>query len=330
MKITFSFRQQAKLILPYFIIFLIVTGATYYANVNQAITLLSIEDMEQLNTRALNMMQFVQIIQGIVALIFLALLFQFVIEGLTVNDEKPVYKGVLPMFLARTIIGFLVTSFTYGLYGPWFLRNIIRFFAENTYFKEKNFLFRGNAFQLLTRFLGGAVFPVIAVSFLYSGVLGFLGITTLPLFIELFMITAILLLAPAPFFFFYLQWLSQFSWNNHSANLVMYAPEGIGFILKQMLLILVSLGFYTPAAVLNIIRFFGAHIQLTDTDGGEKTFQCDFDISAGWWFLLKQGLLTLITAGIYGPWAFCRSLEWLLPQISIVPREFTETAEVSN
>ena len=126
-----------------------------------------------------------------------------------------------------------------------------------------------------------------------------------------------------PFLFYYLNWLINVRFGSNRIEFRRSMSELAGFIIPQILLSIITIGIYYPAAMIKIYRFIiegsvfcdesGTDEIGTDEIGAEKGgFGFDGETSKGFGLLWGQGLLTLITAGIYAPWAIAKVGNWWL------------------
>ena len=65
------------------------------------------------------------------------------VKGLSFKGEslQPHYE--LGKYIGQVVKGFLLTIITLGIYYPWFLTKIIRFFASGTTYRDQPFAFKG-------------------------------------------------------------------------------------------------------------------------------------------------------------------------------------------
>ena len=80
----------------------------------------------------------------------------------------------------------------------------------------------------------------------------------------------------------------------------MYDP-----IAFEILLTIITLGIYFPIAMIRLYKYFADKTIANGTDRKLK-FGYDIDPLNDFLFIWGQTLLTIITLGIYYPWAFCK------------------------
>ena len=110
------------------------------------------------------------------------------------------------------------------------------------------------------------------------------------------------------FIFTWLVSLSTVFWLNFD-----FVPT-TGKIIFELVLAVLTLGFYFPMAFIRLYRFFSEHTKSNVVDGKQITMGYDGDQVTDFLYMWKQILLTIITIGIYFPWAVCRIAQRLLSQ----------------
>jgi len=97
-----------------------------------------------------------------------------------------------------------------------------------------------------------------------------------------------------------------------------------GMFLGQTLLTVITLFIYYPTAYLRMYRYIAQRIVVKEGEGSEPlthaTLEFDGPLGRGFLLMWGQGLLSLITAGIYYPWALARVGRWLASHTSVVTR----------
>lgn len=235
-------------------------------------------------------------------LAMLALNFFFIklcIESVAFQGENVQFKGDFSGYLGQILLGLLLTIITLGIYYPWFLRKIYRFFALNSEYKENNFDFLGRGMRLLGIVILTLVIPMIIYS-LITKMLGFdmRQENHLNYYIGQFIQTIILI----PYLYYYYKWIVDFKYKDFYISLHSGLMPAAGKLLVEILLTMVTLGIYFPLAYLRIYKFFVDHTQATSMIK-KYEFGYDIDNLKDFLFLWGQILLTVITLGIYLPWS---------------------------
>lgn len=83
------------------------------------------------------------------------------------------------------------------------------------------------------------------------------------------------------------------------------------------LLSIITLFIYMPWFMVSLSKYFISHTHATADDGTQYDFSFDLTGGALFKFLFLQGLLVMITAGIYGAWYFCKLQNLVLSNVFI-------------
>jgi uncharacterized membrane protein YjgN (DUF898 family) len=193
------------------------------------------------------------------------------------------FTGTGGDFFVTFLVGLLLTSITWGIYGFWFLNNMIRFFADNSVGVTDD----GTRYQLKYQGTGGQLFRTLFVG-------GLLTVITIGIY--------------APWFICKLQKTitsqMQILENGQPAGNMdfvgtggdLFAPYMIGGILINL-----TLGIYIPWFQVRMNQFMLGHTRWTIHG---QVYRGEYTGTGGQLLgkLFLGGLLTLITAGIYYFW----------------------------
>ena len=80
----------------------------------------------------------------------------------------------------------------------------------------------------------------------------------------------------------------------------------VGKIALEIILSMITLGIYFPLAYLRLYKYFSGKTQSNVVDNKRIQFGYDIDPKNDFLMLWGQILLSIITLGIYYPWAFCK------------------------
>ena len=244
--------------------------------------------------------------------IILFLLIQHFLETLSLGRDNVQFDGYLQEVAPKMAIWFLLTIVSCGIYYPWFYRNLVAYFSENTSFKNEQFKFNGSGFVLFVIMMVYAIFIVI------YGLLSMQG----PLTITYFLGTQFFFMVlSCPLVFLIINWMLNFQWGDEKT--ITYEGNflvGIGIIALNMLLSMVTFGLYVPAAYIKIYGHFANNIVIR-RDHGLKIMELGFNdnnVSEGYMFIIGQYLLVSFTMGIYAPWALAKVIPWFVGETYLV------------
>jgi len=225
---------------------------------------------------------------GIYASWFFCKLANFVLSNMTLG---PTRRGELRLeFTGRGgelfvtfLVGYLLTLITVGIYAPWFICKLIKFFTNNTTATAQD----GTRYRLHFEGTGGELF----VTFLVGGLLSAITLYIyLPWFIcklrkVLYQRTAILENE---------QPVGNLDFEGKGGELLVIGIVGF-------LLMVVTATIYRFWFEVKLAKFYAENTRINYQG---RTFAGAFHGTGGEYFvtILVGGLLTAITAGIYMPW----------------------------
>lgn len=230
-------------------------------------------------------------------------------------DGRPVgFGGDIQTYLLLNVKGFLLSTVTLGVYLPWYARNVLRYLAKETTFEGEAPAFTGKPSHLLWKVVGALVVFLLLVGFVFLQVfhLG-KGAAAGPA-PEVYAATAItffaIVLLMGPFLYLVYQWTLQFRWRGWDLRLGGSFVSGALFVLGQVLLTLVTLGFWWPAASVHLYRFFVGRVELGPEEGVDTRLVFEGKAGEAYGFLWGQALLTAVTLGFYGAWSGPAVTRW--------------------
>ena len=204
-------------------------------------------------------------------IVFIAFSIQYFIMILTIENTS--YKGTSVNFsgtfltyIGKILLGILLSIVTLGIYFAWFMRNLMRFFVNNSSYQSKYFEFKVK---------GGKLFVILLL-------------TILPVIIVTMLLSYLLLGS------IYDQ--KNISWETK------FWPSA-GKILLEMFLSFITLGIYMPLASVKLYKYFVDRTTITG-DASKKTMGYDIEPTQDFLYLWGQILLSIVTAGVYFAWAY--------------------------
>ena len=246
-------------------------------------------------------------------------------------------------YIGIIISGLVLSIVTIGIYVPWFIRNMQRFFIHGVSYNSHKFAFRG---------YGGKLFVIMTLAiFIPFIVVGFIVFTILNSNIEIWIYQVLVISSLVSVIYLSFKWMVDIRYKNYvirldtgfframgkigielllavilvflfrwltSVCIVIWWNSGFfpqkGEIVIELVLAVITAGFYFPMAFIRLYRYFAEHTKSNIVDGIQVTLGYDGDQVVDFLFIWKQILLTMITLGIYYPWAFCRITARVLNQ----------------
>lgn len=221
-----------------------------------------------------------------------------VIEGVRYKEHNVKVDLDFFSYLTSVLVGFLLTIVTLGFYSPWFIRKITRLFCNNSTLDSEGFQFLGSGGKLLLIMLGFFI-PLVILLIGYS-MYAALGS---PSSIAEFGIIPIVLIITLAFVYYFYKWFVDVDYKDYHIEWETEFWDSFGVILMQLLLTIVTLGIYLPMAYLRLYEYFSERTIARSVDVTLQ-FGFEYETKRDFLFIWGQLLLTLVTLGIYYPWAF--------------------------
>jgi uncharacterized membrane protein YjgN (DUF898 family) len=263
--------------------------------------------------------------------IFFAIpLLRLLIPAFSLQGKPLAFRGDLWQFVGMNILGAFLSLITIGVYAPWYITRVTRYLAAETSYDGRPWVFSGRGGRLFVILLLTLVVPILVISIVIGIVIGVMIAASggaasavsprLATQIAVFLISFLIL--PAYFYEFY-RWYAvnlrigdaQVRWSTR------FWPS-VGTILLQMFLSVITLSVYFPAACVRLYAYFARRTSFAWLDPGREGYALGFDATPGGGFGLIWGqtLLSLITAGIYLPWAAVRIGGWFASHTTFAPQ----------
>jgi uncharacterized membrane protein YjgN (DUF898 family) len=214
------------------------------------------------------------------------------------------YTGSSPEFVLMYIGNGILSVLTLGIFAPWAIRNVLRHVAKHVEYERDGFGFEGKALDLLEMSIGALVLPIILIciglALLGKGI-GALSAWGLPMVLCFYLVLV-------PFVYFSLKWMVNFRFGKARIRLDAEAIPSILKILQELFLSIVTLGIYAPAAHARLFKYFADRTKVSKDDGSIWSVKTTLDTLQAWKLTWTVILLTIVTAGVYGAWAYCRTI----------------------
>jgi uncharacterized membrane protein YjgN (DUF898 family) len=241
-------------------------------------------------------------------------------------DSRPLhFSGAVGKFLGLNLLGIFLTIVTLGIYGPWYLTRICRYLVGEISYKERQLEFAGRGGRLFLIFLLTVLVPMIPLLLVQLRLDPTISSSPLALnpfqtFMLHFLAMLIFYSFMAAYFYLIYRWLftnlrygdKALSWNTR------FWPS-VSLIWVQMLLSVLTLGVYLPAAYIKVYRYFVGQSEIHSEQKPEASLGFRGQTGSGFGLLWGQLLLTVITVGIYTPWALSRVGRWFLTNTYVEP-----------
>ena len=294
MKNYFDFNLAGRKLLPIWIAFLLLFVVPY------SIIILKMQNIQVGDTSSLILLPLLLLVV-IIAFFITFYIRKLSIENISYNNESIQFNGKFGKYMGIVLLGFFLTTITLGIYGAWFVRDIYRFFVDNTSYKSNNLKFQGKGGKLLLIMLLAIIIPIVVLTIVMAQFLiSYSESSALSILFQI-----IIMVIAIPYAYLSYKWMVDIKYKEYQISWDTKFWESCGKIAIELLLTVITLGIYYPLAMLRLYKYF---TQKTCVENNEVKMKLGYDIeqSKDFLFIWGQTLLSIITLGIYYPWAFCK------------------------
>jgi uncharacterized membrane protein YjgN (DUF898 family) len=296
MKNYFGFTLTGKRLLPIWLIFYILFFVPYI------MLILKMQDIHVGSAQSpmIFLYLFILILIAFSITFYIA---KILIENVLYKDKTINFNGNIGKFAGVVLLGLFLSIITLGIYLAWFIRDLHRFFVNSSQLDAEPFSFKGKGGRLFVIILLTIFLPIIALAIIMS--LYFMTdpgqVSTGSVFIQQ-VITWIIMI---PYMYLVYKWMVDIEYKNYRIKWETDFWNSCGKIALEILLSVITIGIYSPMAMLKLYKYF---TERTIAQSGEisRKFGFDDDHNNDFLFLWGQILLTIITLGIYYPWAISK------------------------
>lgn len=293
MKNYFNFKLTGKELLPIWILFLISFLAPYITMI------IKMQNIQHGATPSMIIFPlFILLI--LIAFVIAFYIAKFTINNIAYNDKTIEFNGNLGKYIGIVLLGFFLSIITFGIYMAWFVRDLHRFFIDNSSYNSNSLKFQGKGGKLFVIFLLTIFIPMIVISIVMAR---FLIIYNQSLLFS-YIFQMVMMIIMIPYMYYAYKWMVNIKYKEYNILWNTNFWASCGKIAIEVLIMIVTIGIYMPLGMLRLYKYFA---EKTVAKSNEKQLMFGYDIDQlnDFFFILGQLLLTIITLGIYYPWAFC-------------------------
>lgn len=246
--------------------------------------------------------------------VFTIIFMSILLPKFKAGDKSVEFNGEIWPFVGKVVGGLLLSLITIGVYMPWFCRNMVSYLASQTRFGGAPVVFRGKPGKLFVYGLLSFALPLVALivvlALLFQGMGTAHGASPL----RSILIAAITFIVFTPYVYLVYRWYMDFESSGVRIRWKTGFGPSCGFILGQICVTAITLGIYWPAAFLRIYKYFAERTVLESGDAELGRLYFEGKLGKGFLLLWGQCLLSIVTLGIYLPWAIAKTNGWLIGQ----------------
>ena len=274
-----------------------------------------------LSTRAPAAGNLLSLVQSYLSILLGFAFFAYVVPAVKFREEGFGFSGRMGEFAPKALKWYLLTIITLGIYSPWYIKNLMNYYLDKLSWKDGNGALQSRPgtllkYMLLTLYIPIIVLVGLLVFFLFrrTGQLDYgYGMYDPAIAGLTFVFVIVIFLVMIPFVFFYTVWVVNIKFSGYQFSYTKSLSQMVGFLLPQILLTIITAGIYYPAFIVKFTRHVAGGVSLEDEAGADAgMFGFDGGAGQGFGMIWGRGLLTVITIGIYGPWAMARITNWFL------------------
>jgi uncharacterized membrane protein YjgN (DUF898 family) len=296
MKNYFSFNLTGRKLLPVWILFLLCFIAPYTALV------VSMQNIQPGNI-LLYLFFPLFLMLMIIAFVLIFYIIKLAIENVSFKDKTIVFTGTFSEYFKVFLFGFFISMITFGIYLAWFIRDIHRFFINNSSYESQYFKFQGKGGKLFVILLLTMMLPIFILTVIMTSYAIKNGS---PIPYGMIIPQAFMMILMIPYLYFIYKWMINIDYKTYNISWETNVWKSCGKIAVEIILSVITVGIYTPLAMLRLYKYFADRTVAASSDRKYK-FGYDIDQLNDFLFLWGQALLTIITLGIYYPWAICKT-----------------------
>ena len=240
----------------------------------------------------------------LVAMVWTFYFIKLMVQNISLKETTIQCDYKLGKYLGVVFTGIFLSIITVGIYLPWFMRNMQRFFIDNSSYKDKNFSFQGQGGKLLLILFLSFIVPMILITVIAFKMHG-IDLKNQPICYRIMhqMITFIIIV---PYMYLIYKWRVDFKYKEYHIKWDTEFWPSIGKILLEVVLSIITCGIYLPLAYLRLYKYFTEKTKSNSIDNQSIQFGYDIDQKNDFLMIWGQLLITVVTLGIYYPWAVCK------------------------
>ena len=226
---------------------------------------------------------------------FLVSLNKYIYANTTLKAEKGdvrfEFTGSGGQLFGIWIVGVILTMITLGIYYPWLIVNVTKYYMENSHGKAAD----GKAYKLQFTGSGGELFVTALVGYILTVLtIGIYGAWFMCKLNKFFAANTTILEGSNPV---------------GKADFFGKGGELLGTWIVGIILTMITLGIYAAWFQVKLFKFFNSNTEVTIDN---EKYVGGFTGTGGEYFVINLVgyLLTMITVGIYGAWYFCSLLKF--------------------
>ena len=300
MKNYFNFQLTGRQLLPLWIIFYLLFLVPYFSVIYR-MQALSHDATPQVPPLWFFLVIFILIL---FVLIWSLYFVKIIVQSVSLKETAVRCDYNPGKYLGVVFLGLFLSIITLGIYSPWFMRNMQRFYVDNSSYKEKNFSFQGKGGKLLLIILLSVIIPLIFLALAMISIMG-IDMKSHSASSQVWYQVVIYIIL-IPYMYYIYKWVVDIKYKEYHIKWETRFFPSVAKIALEIILSMITFGIYMPLAFLRLYKYFSERTRSNFVDNQGVKFGYDIDQLNDFLFIWGQTLLTIITLGIYYPWALCK------------------------
>jgi len=297
MKDYFKFNLKAQKLLPVWLTFMVLFVVPY------VFLILKANDINQPgHPFGVYVFLGILLLLLIIAYAIIFFIIKLSIEGVEFKGNSFIFEGSFGQYMAKFLSGLFFSIITLGIYSPWFITKMSKFFTDNTSHDSNQLTFAGTAGKLFKIMFFTTFLPMLAliIVMVYIGYKnGNIDQKDISLYTNL--VTVFIMI---PYVYYFYKWIVNIKFREYAIRWETNFWHSCGKILLEMFLSVITVGIYYPLAGLRLYKYF-IEKTFAVSESSRKGFGYNLETRKDFLYLWGQLLLTIVTLGIYYPWACC-------------------------
>lgn len=246
---------------------------------------------------------FLFLLEIVLMAIFISYFFRKIsIENIAFKGVSSKFNGTFGSYVGKVLLGIFLSIITLGIYSPWFIKSLETFYAENTTYDGKPFKFNGTGLKLFLIITFTYILPIISLTVITAS---FGLVHPENLLISQFVSFILIFMIAIAMIYLVYKWSVDFEFDGFKVLWETGFLAAYGKIALEIFLILITLGIYLPMAELRLYKYF-VDRTIATSENSKVSFGFELDSLKDFLTIWGQWLLTIITFGIYYPWAYAK------------------------
>jgi uncharacterized membrane protein YjgN (DUF898 family) len=313
----FNFNYPGERLLIIFVVFMAIIMVPYIIAIFSVISSSgSLDNLDLVGSFRVLAIVYIWIFLVLIMTILLRIfIFKQFVKTTKYDNDFFDFTGSIWKFLWINIRDAILSLASFGIYYSWFMENIARFVFSNIKYLGQALQFNGRGGALLKIFLLYYILPIGIFQYYYYttffvNMMDFDMESFWSMYLQMTGMILIMYVIMIPFCYKAFKWLIDLEYNGREIKLHDDSWTSLGIIAREMIITIATLGIYFPAAMVRLYIYFVSHIGIIGQEGKNFIRFDSIPVSKGFTYIWGQLLLSMISWGIYYPFAVCKIIKW--------------------